>query len=265
VAEALDGLQALCIIGRKTTSNSREVHVRETFWKRQRRLYVKPWLNTFNTWKHVSYGGTKVYFKRHLDGGGSDFGQDFIPFLKLRNMPPQRRVFEWCAGPGFIGFSLLANGLAETLCLADVNPEAVEACRRTVRENGLSDRVAVYRSDNLAAIPASEKWDLVVANPPHLADDWIGDLRTYDDNWHIHRGFFAAVEPFLKPGGVVVLQENNRGSTAETFRSMIEASGLTTVFVAECRPQRTTYDRFYFIGLMRRGDPLPQWVRTPSA
>ncbi len=109
----------------------------ESFWKRQRRLYVKPWLNKFNSWKHVSYNGTRVYFKKHLDGGGNDFGQDVIAFLKLRQIPRQQRIFEWCAGPGFIGFSLLAHGLAETLCLADVNPEAVEACRRTVRENGL--------------------------------------------------------------------------------------------------------------------------------
>jgi len=65
---------------------------------------------------------------------------------------------------------------------------------------------------------------------------------------------------FLKPGGIVVLQENNRGSTAETFATMIEAAGLTTAFVAECRPKRTTYDRFYFLGIVRPNDPCPAWV-----
>jgi methylase of polypeptide subunit release factors len=175
-------------------------------------------------------------------------------------MPRQQRIFEWCAGPGFIGFSLLAHGLAETLCLADINPEAVEACRRTIAQNNLAGQVSVYHSDNLKNLPASEKWDLVVSNPPHFIDDWIGDLRTYDDGWHIHREFFNGVDRFLKPGGVIVLQENNRGSTAETFRPMIEASGLSIVFVAECRPQRTSYDRLYFIGIMRRGDTPPTWV-----
>lgn len=232
----------------------------ENFWKQQRRRYIKPWLNRFDAWKHVTYGNVRVHFKKHLDGGGNDFGQDFIPFLELRNMPRQQRVFEWCAGPGFIGFSMLARGLAETLCLADVNEEAVEACRRTVSENGLTERVSVYHSDNLKQIPASERWDLVVANPPHMADDWIGDLRTYDGDWHLHREFFANVGRFLKPGGVVVLQENNRGSTGQTFAPMIDGSGLSTVFVAECRPQRTTYDRFYFLGVMRRGDPAPPWT-----
>jgi tRNA G37 N-methylase Trm5 len=45
------------------------------------------------------------------------------------------------------------HGFCETLCLADVNPEAVEACRLTVARNGLSKRVAVCRSENLDGIP----------------------------------------------------------------------------------------------------------------
>lgn len=236
----------------------------EGYWKRQRRRYLKPLARRFERWRNVRYGDIRVQYKKHLDGGGRTFGQDLIAFLELRRMPPQRRVFEWCAGPGFIGFSLLARGLAETLCLADVNPAAVEACRRTIAANDLAARVALYRSDGLADIPETERWDLVVANPPHFVDDWIGDLWSYDDGWHLHRAFFAAVGRFLKADGVIVLQENNRGSTAETFRPMIEAAGLAVVFVAECRPQRTLYDRFYYLGIMRRGDIPPPWVAGTS-
>jgi SAM-dependent methyltransferase len=229
------------------------------YWKRQRLRHLDPWLNKLNSWKQVSYGGVRVHFKEHLDGGGTSFGQQIIPFLQSRQMPRQQRVFEWCAGPGFIGFSMLANGLAETLCLADVNPEAVEACRRTIAQNGLAARVSAYHSDNLKDIPDTERWDLVVSNPPHF-DDRFGDLRGQDDDWHLHRDFFAAVGRFLKPGGVIVLQENNRGSTAEMFRPMIEASDLKVVFVADARPQRTPRDWFYYIGVMRRGDPPPAWA-----
>ncbi len=229
------------------------------FWKRQRVRHIDPWLNKFNSWKQVTYGSVRVHFKEHLDGGGTSFGQNIISFLASRQMPRQQRVFEWCAGPGFIGFSLLAHGLAETLCLADVNPEAVEACQRTITENGLAERVSAYHSDNLKDIPDTEKWDLVVSNPPHF-DDRFGDLRGQDDDWHLHRDFFTAVGRFLKPGGVIVLQENNRGSTAEMFRPMIEASGLKIVFVVDGKPQRTPRDWFYYIGVMRRSDPAPAWA-----
>lgn len=232
----------------------------ESSWKRLRRNYFKPLSNRFNRWKSTNYGAVRVHFKKHLDGGGSSFGQDLVTFLQLRGMPPQQRVFEWCAGPGFIGFSLLAHGLAKTLCLADINPEAVEACGRTIADNGLTDRASIYRSDGLKDIPATERWDLVVSNPPHFIDDWIGDLRSYDDGWHLHREFFASIARFLSPGGIIVLQENNRGSTAETFRPMIEQAGLAMIFVAECRPQRSLHDRFYYIGIMRRGDIPPAWA-----
>ena len=139
-------------------------------------------------YRETAYADLRVSYKRHLDGGGSTFGQDFLPLLRRRGMPKAARAFEWCAGPGFIGFSLLANGLCDTLCLADVNPEAVAACRRTVARNRLESKVAVYQSDNLAGIPAGEQWDLVVSNPPHFIDSGIGQLRYHDPDWRVHRG-----------------------------------------------------------------------------
>src|SRR5262249_37220383 len=144
-------------------------------------------------------------YKKHLDGGGSWFGQDYIPFVQACGMPKQPRVFEWFAGPAFIGFSLLAHGLCETLCVADINPQAVRACRKTVRANKLMDRVSVYESDNLSSIPPSEKWDLVVGNPPFYPEQHPIEIRSHDKDWLIHREFFANVGRFLKPEGVILL------------------------------------------------------------
>jgi hypothetical protein len=232
------------------------------FWRRIEHGTIKPWLRRIKPWRTKSFGGIRVHYMKHLDGGGSTFGQDYIPLLREWGVPKQGRAFEWCSGPGFIGFSLLGHGLCETLCLADINPQAVEACRRTIERNKLGTRVAVYHSNNLAGIPATEKWDLVVSNPPHFVDFLIGDLRGHDPDWSVHRGFYAAVGSHLNAGGVLVIQENNRGSTAETFRPMIEASGLAIIFVHGCAPERTPGDRFYYVGVMRAGDPVPAWARN---
>lgn len=223
-------------------------------WKRFRRRYLRPW-------RTVRYGDVRVHYKKHLDGGGSSFGQGYIPFLKTRGMPKQPRVFEWCSGPAFIGFSLLAHGLCETLCLADINEDAIEACRRTIRTNRLADRVLLYRSDNLTAIPASEQWDLVVGNPPFYneAEPWC--IRSHDKDWHIHRGFFANIGRFLKPGGVILLQEANDASTVEDFRSMIAEAGFAIVLVDNSRPGELSH---YFLGIARRGETPPAWLRQPD-
>lgn len=231
-------------------------------WKTFKRRYYKPLKRRFAPWRTVAYGDIRVHYKKHLDGGGTYFGQDFIPLLKGWGVPRQARVFEWCAGPGFIGLSMMANGLAETLCLADINPEAVEACRRTVADNGLESRVSVYLSDNLQDIPATEKWDLVVSNPPHFADGYYeAELRAHDPGWRLHREFLATVGAFLQPDGVIVLQENTHGATETTFRAMIEASGLQTVFVHGGFPQLTPDHRFFYIGIMHAGARIPDWAQ----
>jgi hypothetical protein len=118
----------------------------------------KPRLRRLKPWRYVTYGAIRVRYRDHLDGGGRTFGIDYLPLFRDLGMRPQPRVFEWCAGPGFVGFALLAHGFCETLCLADINPEAVEACRLTVAQNELAQRVVVYRSDNLDGIPKSERW-----------------------------------------------------------------------------------------------------------
>jgi methylase of polypeptide subunit release factors len=231
------------------------------FWRTIEHQHLKPALRRMRPYREVAYAGVRVSYKLHLDGGGSTFGQDFVPLLRRRGMPKVARAFEWCAGPGFIGFSLLAQGLCDTLCLADVNPEAVAACQRSIARNRLEAKVAVYLSDNLGDIPASEQWDLVVSNPPHFIDSGIGHLRYHDPDWRVHRGFFGTVARHLKPGGVVVLQESNAGSTPDTFTAMIADAGLRLVFVQDAFDTRTVRPHMYYLGIMRPDDPVPAWAR----
>ena len=74
------------------------------------RQYVKPVLRRIWPWRHKNLNGIRVNYLHRLDGGGTAFGQDYIPYLPNRGMPRQARTIEWCAGPGFIGFSLLGCG-----------------------------------------------------------------------------------------------------------------------------------------------------------
>jgi predicted RNA methylase len=174
--------------------------------------------------------GVLVFDRDDLDGGGSGFGQDYLRALKEIGIISCTRVFEFCSGPGYIGYSLLAHGFCRTLALADINPIAVQAARTTAAFNGLTDRVSIYHSDGLAQIPLSEKWDLVVSNPPHFPK-WTGGgkLRCEDPDWQLHRKFYSGIRNFLSPGGSVFFQENALGSTVEDFAPMVRESGGTVV------------------------------------
>ena len=75
---------------------------------------------------------------QHLHGGGLAFYPKYGDLL--RTLFPGRRfrrAFEWCAGPGYIGFWLLAEGLIDHLVLADVNPMSTRFARETVSVNEL--------------------------------------------------------------------------------------------------------------------------------
>jgi Methyltransferase small domain len=170
--------------------------------------------------------GYTVFDRRDLDGGGAGFGQDYIRVLRELGIPHVGRLYEWCAGPGYIGYSLLAHGFCDHLTLADINPVAVAAAKETAAFNGIESAVSIYLSKGLDEIPATEKWDLVVSNPPHFLD-WKGpsNLRSEDAGWEIHKAFYANVKRFMNPGGHTLIQENAQGSKDEDFIPMIRAGG----------------------------------------
>lgn len=171
--------------------------------------------------------GIKLAWTPELDGGGRGFGQDYVPLVR-HLFGKVERLMEFCAGPAYIGFSLLAHGCCEHLVLVDVNPRAIDAIHETVRMNGLQEKVTGYLSDGLSAIPAAERWDLVVSNPPHFHRQ-VGEapsIITDDPGWRVHRDFYGRVGDFLAPGGSVLIQENSEGSLPEDFLPMIAAGGL---------------------------------------
>ena len=170
------------------------------------------------------YGQIAVFDKPNHHMGGLAFGRDFPRVLNELGIGRRDRMFEFCAGPGYIGYSLLAAGWCESLVLADIDPDAVSTARFTAAHNDLEDRVVVYRSDALDQIPDSERWDLVVANPPHFSER-NPDIRIFDPGWELHRRFYASVASHMNPGGLVVMVESHEGSDPELFEEMIRAGG----------------------------------------
>ncbi len=185
------------------------------------------------------------------------FGQTYVPIVR-ELFGKVGRAYEFCAGPGFIGFSLLAAGLCDSLCLSDINREAVEIAMETVRRNNLEDRVSVYVSDALDAVPPHERWDLVVSNPPHFVDQYANSLRHHDPDWQCHRKFYARVAGYLNPGASLLIQENYAGSREEDFASMLSAGGLQSVASLMYRSPASnpSFDTYYFIWARSRAEAL---------
>src|SRR5688500_16853353 len=177
------------------------------------RRWVGSRLRRPKSWRH---GDIDVSYFHDLDGGGSFAAADYIRVIRAHSDRPFERGFEWCSGPGFIGFSILADGVAKSICCADINPRAIACVRKTIARNSLGDRAAAYVSDNLESVPAHEQFDLVVGNPPSYAGLnpkhpayalFKDDLRPNDPDWRIHRRFFKTIRGHLRPGAMLFIAE----------------------------------------------------------
>jgi hypothetical protein len=173
------------------------------------------------------YAGIAVFDRPEQHKGGLAFGRDFPRVLNELGIGRCRRLCEFCAGPGYIGYSLLATGWCQSLALAEIDPSAVASARQTAAYNRLEDRVSVYESDVLDAIPGAERWNLVVANPPHFLPDpdQANSPLRFDQDWRVHRQFYGSIKNHLEPNGTVVMVENAAGSDPDLFAAMIRAGG----------------------------------------
>jgi methylase of polypeptide subunit release factors len=198
-----------------------------------------------------------------MEGGGTWFGQEYIQVLKQR-YPDRRlhRCFEWCAGPGFIGFSLLDHGVCESLCMSDLYEPAIDCIKATVKSlpETWQSQVSAYAMPTVAELPDHERFDLVVANPPHYlecpGDDNYQRLAV-DANWEAHKEFYQHISQHLEPNGIILMQENQAGSLCgcEDFRHMIQSNGLaiTDTFVSpNFYNQPGSWAQIYYIEIRRK-------------
>jgi methylase of polypeptide subunit release factors len=205
----------------------------------------------------VKYRDINVRFLPYLDGGGRGFGQQYLRVIKEK-LGRVNHVFEYCAGPGFIGFSLLAHGLCDKLTLADINPDAVECVKKTIKDNHLENKVSVYLSDCLKSIPSTEKWDLIVSNPPHwpsTEEKYKENIRNFDPGLRIHQDFYDDIHKFLNPDGSIILQELGDATTDKDFTKMIEDNGLKIIEVFKAEPLSLLECVFKFKNIRKNTKP----------
>ena len=158
----------------------------------------------YNTWL------ASIQSTLDLDGGGSILAPVFKELLDGKKF---NTAFEWCAGPAWIGMWLLENGICETLVTGDINEKTVNFVKESANKH--SYNIRAYHSDNLNQIPESEKFDLVIANPPNYCNIQethpLGylryNLRPSDVDWKIHKDFYKSIGRHLNENAVMFISE----------------------------------------------------------
>jgi release factor glutamine methyltransferase len=172
---------------------------------------------------------------------------------------PPRTVADLGTGSGAIGLSLAVEVPETTVWITDVDPDALDVARANLAGIGTAaSRVRVGEGPWFEALPADTTFDLVVSNPPYVADgaadvdrsvtDWepAGALFAGADGLDDIRAIVAGAGDVLRPGGWLVLEIGADQGPAVT--ELLRVSGYVDV---EIRTDLSGHDR---IALARRPD-----------
>jgi tRNA1(Val) A37 N6-methylase TrmN6 len=108
-----------------------------------------------------------------------------------------------------------------------------------VKNTNYEHQVKTYCIDKIALLPQTEKFDLIVSNPPHFSSGnfYLDNVLTtgqriyVDKNWKTHIEFFSNIASHLKPDGKIVLVESAWGCNADTFNAVLNRANLK---VSQC-------------------------------
>ena len=154
----------------------------------------------------------------------SGFFASFLQSLDLTG----KAVVEVGTGSGILSLSAARAGAASVLAL-DVNQAAVDAANINAARNGLLQVKAIH-SDLFSAIPAAEKFDVIISSPPSFS----GEPRDNADRaWHAGPGYrdilalFEQAAKRIRPDGkMYVLLSSD--TNLKLMDSLISTAGFTS-------------------------------------
>jgi len=116
------------------------------------------------------------------------------------------------------GTGILANniGYAKEIYCVDLNPDAIEFCKKTLGEN----KKMKFIVSNLFEKIEKEKFDLIVFNTPYLDDEEPKDISwTYMQNGEdiIKKFILQAINHLEKDGKILILISNRGYEDYEDF------------------------------------------------
>lgn len=90
----------------------------------------------------------------------------FSPWLDPNDL---HRMLDLCTGSGCIGIASAVHIPGLEVDAADISPEALEVAARNIDRHAVAERVRLVQSDLFEAL-AGERYDLIVSNPPYVAE-----------------------------------------------------------------------------------------------
>jgi release factor glutamine methyltransferase len=168
---------------------------------------------------------------------GADAELDGAPPLGAPGEPSRAaplRVLDVGTGSGAVALAI-AHARADVVAVGvDAQPRALEQARLNAERLGLAGRCRFLASDLFAEVPSGALFDVIVSNPPYVADSELAatppDVHAYEpavallggpDGLDFYRRIVPGAPPFLAPGGFLAVEiaESQPAAVVEIFRA----------------------------------------------
>lgn len=164
---------------------------------------------------------------------------------------PDLRVLDLCTGSGCIAIALARNLRFATVEAVDISTDALDVARRNA--SSLRAKVDFRHADVLAMKPDPDSFDIIVSNPPYIAEHERASMSANVIDYEPHIAlfvpdsdplrFYTAIARYavtaLKPGGWLYFEINPL--YADDLRKEMEADGWVDV---DLRPDFRKVIRF---------------------
>ena len=148
---------------------------------------------------------------------GELIGNHFAPWLAYE----PARIMDLCTGSGCIAIALAREFPEAEVDAIDLSPEALEVTQINIDMYGLEQQVIPIASDLFTALPAGDRYDLIVSNPPYVDAEDLYDmpeefshepelaLAAGHDGLDLAKRILANAGEFLNEHGLLVVEVGN--------------------------------------------------------
>lgn len=155
--------------------------------------------------------------------------------LRTWKATPPHRILDLGTGTGCLLIALLTEWQDSRGVAVDISPEALAVARRNAARHGVSGRMQFIEGD--LAGPFEGRFDLVISNPPYIADAVVDsldlDVRGFEphlalkggpDGLDLVRRLGGALHGMLEPDGLALIEIGF--DQGENARQALQNQGL---------------------------------------
>ena len=139
--------------------------------------------------------------------------------LRLAKGMTEPRVLDIGTGSGCLAVAVAHQHKTAQVTAVDISPDALKVAAANAARNRVAERIRFLQGDLFAPVPASERFDFILSNPPYIPHDEIAKLapgvRDYEphaaldggaDGFAVFDRLIAEAAAYLKPEGYLLVE-----------------------------------------------------------